>query len=239
MLLSLLPVSATFASDRLLFFVGIGAMGLMAMFLQQVFEGPRIRWKRVIAGLFVLIHLVLSPLALSLRAAFPAGDSRAVDALYVRTDFDESIADQDLVIVNAPSAMHAHYVSILRSLHGEPAPKHTRVLAPAVPSITIHRPDERSLRIRPEAGYLKFPFDRLFRNADHPLTVGDRIELTGMQVEVTALTSDGRPAEALFVFDVPLEDPSLRWLRYEERQFVPFTPPAVGETVTLDAEWPW
>jgi hypothetical protein len=51
-----------------------------------------------------------------------------------------------------------------------------------------------------------------------------------MTAEVIAMTGDGRPAEAAFRFDVPLEDPSLEWLCYRGGRFEPFTPPAVGES---------
>ena len=65
------------------------------------------------------------------------------------------------------------------------------------------------------------------------MSLGQRVELTGMTVTVTALTEDGRPAEAAFRFSVPLEDTSLRWLNWKDDMFQPFAPPAVGETVVL------
>lgn len=239
MLLSLLPVSATLPSDRLLFFVGIGAMALLAMFLQSALSAGTPRWKHTAAGLLILIHLIIAPVALAVRAGLPAGPSRMVDALHVRVPFDESLSEQTLVIVNAPSTMHAHYLAIMNPLAGRPTPKHTRVLSPAVPSVRIRRVDEYSLRVRPGRGYLNFPLDKLFRDAHHPLAVGERVKLAGMTVEVTELTADNRPAEALFRFDVPLDDPSLRWLSYKQREFVPFQPPPVGEAIILRVQWPW
>ncbi len=65
------------------------------------------------------------------------------------------------------------------------------------------------------------------------MSLGQRVELTGMTVEITALTEKNRPAEASFEFAVPLEDPSLRWLQYKDGEFVPYTPLPVGETITL------
>ena len=56
-----------------------------------------------------------------------------------------------------------------------------------------------------------------------------------MTVKITKTTSDNRPYEAAFIFDVPLEDTSLRWLQFKDGAFVPFTPPAIGETVVLHA----
>lgn len=47
------------------------------------------------------------------------------------------------------------------------------------------------------------------------------------------MTPDGRPFTVRFRFAVPLEDPSLRWLQWKDNRFIPFTPPAVGQTVTL------
>jgi hypothetical protein len=39
--------------------------------------------------------------------------------------------------------------------------------------------------------------------------------------------------EAAFLFDEPLESPSLRWLVWERGHYVGFTPPKIGEAVTL------
>ena len=77
-------------------------------------------------------------------------------------------------------------------------------------------------------------FDRLFRG-DRPMKVGQRIELMGAVVEVTAITGDGRPAEAAFHFATALEAPSLRWLKWENGVYVSFVLPAVGEASTLPA----
>ena len=65
------------------------------------------------------------------------------------------------------------------------------------------------------------------------MVVGQRVELTGMVAEVLTLTSDGRPDQVSFTFDVPLEDPSLRWIWWDDDGFAPFVPPPVGETVEL------
>jgi hypothetical protein len=37
----------------------------------------------------------------------------------------------------------------------------------------------------------------------------------------------------LVQLDKPLEDPSLQWLRWDRREYVPFVPPKVGERVVL------
>jgi len=36
-----------------------------------------------------------------------------------------------------------------------------------------------------------------------------------------------------YEFAVPLEDPSLRWMRWQDGVYVPWRPPALGETEEL------
>jgi hypothetical protein len=267
MALSLVPVCATFPANRLLVFAGIGAMGLLAQFLSHVLRlenqsgapgrvsvgavadkplpAPHRnglshdrRLCRVLAWSFVCLHIVLAPVALGVQAAFPMGFKRFNDELTVRTAFDSSVEQQDLIIVNAPSVMHATYLTVQRELAGQPIPTHTRVLAPALPAVVIRRLDERTLSIRPENSFIAWRFDHLFRSERRPMSVGQQVKLTGLTVEVAELTSDLRPAEALFHFAVPLEHPSLRWLHWEDGEFIPFTPPPMGETVELRPRLP-
>jgi len=76
--------------------------------------------------------------------------------------------------------------------------------------------------------------DRLYRDSA-PMKIGQKIKLIGVTVEITALTDDGRPAEAAFRFAMKLESLLFRWLQWEDGAYVPFALPAVGETVTLPA----
>ena len=70
-LLSLLPIAATGPQNRLLFFVGLGSMALLAQIAQRLDLASAIRKRggplaRVaaigFAGLLLFIHLVLAPL---------------------------------------------------------------------------------------------------------------------------------------------------------------------------------
>jgi hypothetical protein len=227
--------------DRLLLFVGLGAMGVLARFLGLVFDGqagqdnaPKLMWPaRPVAYFFVFIHLVAAPLSLPFRAGLPFGPERILDQMRIPPITDPALEHQDLIVVNPPSPIHAGYVAILAELNGTPIPSRVRVLAPGLSEVTVRRTDDRTLIVSPAEGYLARPFDRLFRSIPYPMALGEKVELTGMTVEVTALTEDGNPAEAKFSFAIPLEDPSLRWIYSVDGRFEPFTPPPVGQAVKL------
>ncbi len=243
MLLATIPICAAMSSDRMLFFVGIGAMALLARFLVFVFEKPfvisqhvsiRISYK-ILAVLFIFIHLVIAPFGLMLRSAYPLGPPEYINQFFVRTPLDDSINQQDLILVNPPVPLICCYSPAIWVLQNQPIPRHFRMLSIGWYPVTLHRVDDRTITIRPKRGFLvgMAHADALMRDKNHPMTVGQKIHLTGMTVEVTELTSDQRPAEAIFRFDVPLEDKSLRWLYWHNGQFVPFTLPAIGQTIVL------
>lgn len=65
---------------------------------------------------------------------------------------------------------------------------------------------------------------------------GERVALTGMEIEVTTLTEDGRPGEVAVRFAVQLDDSSLRWLRWVEKGgYEDFPLPGVGAKTDLPA----
>jgi hypothetical protein len=242
MCFAVVPVCATFPMDRLLTFVGLGASGLLAQFWWFVFGGKAApertgALRRALAWFLIIAHAILAPLVLPFRAAHPLGPQWVEHRFSIQTPPDPSLEGKTLVIVNAPSTPHAHYMMLHWDLAGLPVPKTIRVLAPAVPGVTIRRLDDRTLAIRPREGYLRWVIDQVFRTGRHPLELGEQVRLTGLTVTITGLTADGRPAEASFRFDVPLESPSLVWLCFRRGRFEPFTPPVIGEQTKIDFDW--
>jgi len=247
MILSVIPACTAIPGDRMLFFVGLGAMGVLAQFFVYVFgrqtRPPKNHARqvacKVLAYLLILIHLIIAPLGLPVRAGYPMGTEESYKQLYVNTVMDSTVEKQDVIIVNPPVAITVMLLPVFRELEGQPVPLRVRVLSPALKNpLTVHRLDAQTLVVRPDKGYLLEVFDRIFRDDRHPMQVGQRVELTGMTIEVTELTEEGRPAEAIFRFAVPLEDSSLRWLQWKNGEFIPFRPPAIGGTLKLEASTP-
>jgi hypothetical protein len=255
MVLSVLPVSAMYPSDRLLAFVGLGGMGLLAVLLAAVMTGAhRSFGLRAMAPALALVHFLISPLMLCVLSAslwrVEDEESRVIASLPT----DPSLSHQYLLFVNAPDPYKTALPLIAHALHGRPFPARTIMLGEGIHPISVERTDDRTLVMRPAAGYLppsgfgpsgalgptynqKYASQltsRLFRSNEDPFVVGQRIHLDGVVVEVSEVTRDARPAAATFRFDKPLEDASYRWLRWDEDHFVPFTPPSVHQTVTVD-----
>jgi len=246
MVLALPPICATadFPMDRLLLFVGIGACGLLAAYLGSVLcdrrairaGASRPRWwvlHLLMAFFLVGLHLIASPIMLVARAAAPAGPHELTDQFYLSLPDAAFGAADTLVVVNAPSGGMVGMFPVMQAAFNRKIPKRVRMLGPSLSAMTITRLDEHTLRIRPDDGFLAWSYDRLVRGLDHPFSKGQRIELEGMTVTVTALMSDGRPAEALFAFEQSLEDPQLKWFRWRNGAFEPFQPPAPGESMWI------
>ncbi len=238
--LALLPSCSTFPADRMLVFVGIGALGLLAQLLASVFSqtphparGTLLRAGAVgLAGTAIAIHLVLAPVALAVRVAFPLGPP-SNDRFSLRMPLDAAVEQQDLIVVNPPSLIHVAHTAWDREFRGLPVARRMHLLADGPQAVEVLRTDLHTLVVRPERGWQSWRFESLLRDDRHPMHVGERVELTGLTVEVAAVSADGRPLEAAFRFAVPLEDPSLRWLCWRAGAYEPFAPPAVGETSEL------
>lgn len=247
MVLSLLPVCATFTMDRLLLFVGLGAMGLLAMLLRDAHADPAreesapliVAWRgkpyhvRTLCALMILVHLVLAPVLMPVRIWGMSRMLGASNTALRAIDLDADVAQKTVVMASAPNLFFVSYLPVLRACDGLPVPGAVRCLAPMsrlpVP-IHLTRTDERTLEAEPESGY---PW-LLVRDDNHPLAVGDRVDLAGMTIEVLSLTEKGHPHRVAFRFDIPLEDPSLVWFECKDGAFVPFHPPPVGESVVLE-----
>jgi hypothetical protein len=225
---ALVPVCATFPSDRVLFFVGIGAMGLVARWVATVQRGW---WSSVLVALLVVIHVVLAAPLLAIRSRSMMTVKRPLVRAGDSLPWDTS-ARRMLVLVNPPGDLFAGYSLIYRGAIGRPLPP-VRWLATGQHAVTLTRLDERSLRVVREGGFADGFGEQLLRGPSSRFAPGQRIALTGITIEVTEVEPDGRPAVVRATFDRSLEDKSLYWATWEAGGFVTWTPPPVGKSVTL------
>jgi hypothetical protein len=235
MLLSVVPITAGFPHDRLLFFVGLGGMGLLAMLLLRLFDRKATPgWGRVLGSAFVVVHVVIAaPLQMLMTTAMAAQEPLYVAPPRSLPD-DPRLGSQRLVVLNPPSSFYAQYTILIRRLEGRPAPASLLLMAPGTSRLSITRVSESALLVEAEDGYLTGAFDNVFRAESFPMGPGYRVELKDVRIEVQAVTGDGRPRQVKFTFEPSVDAETFRWVRHESGRYVPFAPPAIGKTTGLD-----
>jgi len=217
LLLSTLPVCATFPADRLLWFTGIGAMGLLARFFTETRSG----WRRVAGWGLIGIHVVLAPPLLALRSRSMVTVERPLSLANDSIPKTPEIVDKTVVLINPPSDWFAGYIQATRAARGEPRPQRLRWLAPGEGGVELTREDAFTLRVQAHGGFTGRVSEQMLRQ--RPLS--GNIALAGVTIEVLA------PDEARFRFDRPLED--FVWLRWGKAGYQPSAPPPIGAHQTL------
>jgi hypothetical protein len=254
MVLSLVPASATFPSNRLLMLAGVGGAGLAGWWMAEAARDGR---RFLLAGLGA-IHLVLAPFGLLGAAAGVRLLGEVPTRAAATLPKEPGLAAQHLVIVHAPSAFLASQSLLEHALGGGPAPRRAHVLGSGRMPVLVSRTDERTLVLEADGGYLPVAgsvgrdgappapvdqhhvlgiFDRLYR--DRGFEAGFRVEMAGLGVHVQAVTTDGWPLAVAFRLDQPLEDATYRWLQWRDGGYVPFPVPPVGASVRLPSPEAW
>jgi hypothetical protein len=242
-LLSLAPIAAVGPENRVLGFVGLGSMALLAELTQFVFAGSSDSWApRAWKGfawaatlLLLLIHLIAAPFLGLARIAYQANVNARMERAMASVPSDRRVASQDLVLINPPD--HIYLVGAIWAVHrleNLPMPRHIRALSSGS-ELEVTRVGPRSLRVSFPSGFFPTEFSRYLRSQNESFSVGQHFELPGLSVTVESLDAQGDPQQVLYQFAVPLEDPSLRWMHWQDGVYVPWRPPAAGQTENLPA----
>ncbi|MBN1656453.1 MAG: hypothetical protein JXA30_21970 [Deltaproteobacteria bacterium] len=242
-LLSTLPASATFTSDRLLPWIAIGACIALARFIALYIDDPgqlrlSTRCARVAPAMVMLLiisNIIVAPVLLVSRARGGVALREILDRADRSVPVDKSISDKLVIYLNPAGVPLASYIPVTRAALGVPRPKAQYWLATSTTQVRIDRRDARTLKVRPRDGFLLNPADKLLRSPQRPLALGERIDLADIDIRVSAITSDQRPAEITVRFSTVLEDPSILWLCWNRVRYIGCNPPAIGEHMILPA----
>jgi hypothetical protein len=234
---SLVPAASTYPHNRQLLLTSFGAMALVAQLwqlhtidLRDQASTVLLRFSRGLSGLVLFGHLFVSPLALPLSTCTVAMTKplgRAPESI------GDEIADRDAVFVTAPDYFAVKLVQLERRIGHRPLARRWRALGFGPEHIRAYRRDARTLELDYAEGILSTPFMELYRDRRLPMTVGERIELEGLTIEVLTLTADRRAKRVRFTFDQQLESPTFRFYYWAGGRFEPFVPPAIGASRDL------
>ncbi|MGH7778423.1 MAG: hypothetical protein ACREQR_01160 [Candidatus Binataceae bacterium] len=243
-LLSLVPIAAVGAENRVLGFVGLGSMALLAQLTEFVLARTSVAWlPRVWKGfawaatlILLLNHVVAAPFLGLARIAYQGKVNSRLDRAMASVPSDPRLASQDLVLINPPD--HVYLVGeiwAVKRLENSPMPRHIRELSTGG-TLELTRVGPRSLKLSFPHGFFSTAFSRYLRSPNERFSAGQHFEMPGLSVTVESLDKHGDPAEVLYEFPVPLEDSSLRWICWRDGVYVPWTPPAIGRTQKFSTE---
>lgn len=232
--LSVLPSCAVIPSARLTFFASFGMIGAIAQLFAAWRDGERLAAMPIVywSGLG---HLFLSPLAFLVAMHQMTLLERIVDRNAAGLPDVAELDHQRVVVVNAPDATFLGYVSIIRAERGEHAPERLLAMAAGVRPLDLRRDDDETLTLSSPVALVQPGTDLLARAAT-PFAVGYRVALSDVTIEITAVNADGWPTEARFRFARKLEDPSLRFMQWQDQTLKPLTLPRVGERRSFPAQ---
>ena len=237
-LLALIPLMGTVPSARLLELPGVGGSALLAAlfwdgwsrFKERASFGKLALWSRLFLTVgLAYIHLVRAPLESIRHARALTAARQTVQDIYLSAAIDDRwVAQQDLMLLNAPDPMLLLYVPHVRFEAGRPAPRVWRALSMTLRPILARRTDQRTLELSTiEGSLLEMPVARLVRRDDQWLRPGEHIELPRLAIDVLEATPEG-PKKLRFRFEQNLDHPSLVLLAAVPGRLVRWTPPRVG-----------
>ncbi|NQX87860.1 MAG: hypothetical protein HRT77_04295 [Halioglobus sp.] len=243
--LSLLPVLAAGAQNRLLLFAGIGAIGFL---VQWVFGIVRKAdwapsnglWRPLalgVATLTLLSHLLLAPLEGLLLVEFQNRSSSRMAGAIDSVPSGALLRDRNVLILNAPD--YVYLVSAIRPRQGsEGLESAERIIgiAPGEAGMTLRRDTPCSFEISLPLGLFPTVYSRYFRSSNLPFQVGQSVELSTLTASIVSKNANGEPDRIRYEFGMPLDDPSLLWLEYVEGEFVKWVPPLIGQQILISAQ---
>jgi hypothetical protein len=235
-LLATLPACATFPSGRLMIVPGIGIVGLVAMMAPFLARGHPFS-VRSFAFFACSSHLLLAPLLFEMNAHQFHMFQNILMRMVEHVPTDAASTTKRLVIVNPPDTAFAYYFVVENVERGRPTPMRLAVFGPGMRDMRVTREDERTFVVTVEGGFYRAGTELLFRALEEPIPVGTKVKLSDMTIVVSHTNADGAPDEARFTFDKSLAD-GFVFVAWRGRYLEPWTPPNVGETVTMAAQTP-
>jgi len=235
--LALVPICATFPSDRLLLFVGVGAMGVIARVVGAHVENEdakpphSLRWAaKALTAIWLVTHVAIATLAKPAVSVIPYFAREYTERSTDRMTRGTPPREQHVIIINAPNFLLAAYRwSIPRDGVDTAATAH--VLSLSMDSVEIERLDASSIVVRTRGPFLSEMSAQLFRSDREPLVLGEKASFHDISAEVSEMGPHGLATGVTFRFAKPLSDARYRFVAWDGEGFVELAMPAEGFTV--------
>lgn len=235
-MLSMLPVCSTFPSGRLMLVPSMGGAVAIAILIRAGWNTDFgwARWLKKLAWVLIGIHLVLSPLMWPVQTMMIRNLGKNTFQAIHKMDIHPSEAkDQEVVILNSGHPFLGAYPMIFRRYFELPMPTYIRALTMAPHDIRVSRTAPDSIEVEVINGeVLSTLFEKLCRDADHPMRVGEVVKMVGMQVTVLETGRQG-PKRFSCKFSHSLDEPRYAFFVVDNNQLHRVPLPSMGESVVF------
>lgn len=228
LLFALLPTFFTLPQERVYMGASFGGFGLIGICIWLSFERST-RLNTFRRRMFIGLHLILSPL---LFLANHRVNNAVVESTKMMAD---AVAhNRETILLNAPTELYVldtHFLVYSRSQCKHPAILHQ--LYSGRSELWVERRDSHTLRVAANLGWGSIPFERIFCSRDALPQKGEKRILHNFTIHVVDGTADNRPRVVDFIFPTPLESPERKWLIWQGKYAVPWTPPEIGKRLRV------
>jgi hypothetical protein len=227
--LSAIPLAATVPQDRHTLLLSLGAFGLVSRVVLALADG-RLQSKvlRVITWIWIVLHAVLGPLLMPVRAWTPAVLRQFTE---LTADALPDDAEEAVVLFAAPSDLHIMYTRALRRTQGRAHPDRFHTLYTGPFAVDVVRIGPSTLELR-TLGWFAGPMSQLFREA--PMSSGAIVETSDFVAQIVTTDAAGRPTAVRFTFPCELESCGIQWLSWAGDRAVPGRPPTESEPLRIE-----
>jgi hypothetical protein len=234
--LATVPLGASVPQDRLVFFVGFGTSGLLALLVTQRLdrtnrELPRFGARRLFNIHGIVLPLLFVPMQFSTATANAVGGGATALANVLAAG-----SGRGAIVLNAPSSLVGAFQNLMRTREGMAPLPFVDILYAGAQPVHVRRPAAGVLELEVERGYLAVPIERIFRNpARAPFRKGDQVSLSRMRVTIAEVDANAAPTRVRFEFPQNLEQLPIDWFVWEGKQPIPWKPPPLGGELKLPA----
>lgn len=224
--LCLAPTVAAFCMERVTTFAVIGVSAFFALVVAPRIESQLRRrdygilgWHLGVSGVWLLVKSWGVP-------AFMGQLGAVIDAVPTDAAFS-----QDQLVIVSGFEVTTVYIPVALEIEGRPRPTAMLVIGPAASGFSVSRPDTHTLMVESPNGMFRHAVERLFRV--EPFVVGEQVDNAVGTVRVESVDATGHPTRVSVRFKQDIDSPQYRWLAPDSGVLVPWTPPAIGQTLQV------
>ncbi|MCG8671765.1 MAG: hypothetical protein MI867_20340 [Pseudomonadales bacterium] len=251
-LFSALPVCSALPHDRLLLFIGVGAIGLILEVLRlsaqdhqdiDRFKGkPTLRTiipngsrgMRFLFSCFFGFHLIISPLFLPFMAYSPKLWADQIDMAPASFPKIANLSEKHLILFNVPISS-SQALTVWRFNNGKEIPRRLLPISNYVSELTLTKTAVNEFEISKENGFIQNGEESVRNLSTQPFRLGEQVHLNGLTISIIEINEANRPSRIKLAFEPNFKQENLVFLSWdkENNQYLEIKANQIGEAISF------